>query len=146
MDEEIKENKEQLWGSITGKIDRIENEADRLHWGEVINMVVGIFDEADEMEPLELFLSFYQFLFRLYYRLKAMNEPEPFNQISRTTKLENHDDREYYMVKNYDYKMFKWATRKGYADSMTNGWFLVPVDKLSAAEKHNFERKLNEGK
>ena len=71
-----------------------------------------------------------------------MDKPEPFNQISLTTRLENHNDREFYMIKNYDYKMFKWAMQKKFAEYMTNSWFLVPMDQLSASEKHNFEKHL----
>lgn len=142
MEDEIKETREHLWGSISNKIEKIEEEADRIGWNAIVDIVASTFDDANEMEPLELFLYLYQFMFRLLYRLKAMDKPEPFNQISKTTRLENHNDREFYMVKNYDYKMFKWAIRKNFAYYMTNSWFLIPIDELSASEKHNFEKRL----
>lgn len=144
MEDEIKETREHLWGSISNKIDKIEEEADRIGWNSIIDMVADAFTDGNEMEPLELFLYLYQFMFRLLYRLKAMEKPEPFNQISTTTRLIDHEDKEFYMIKNFDYRMFKWAIRKNFAYYMTNLWFLVPIDELSASEKHNFEKRMEE--
>ena len=144
MQDELKETREHLWGSISTKIDKIEDESDRLEWGAIIDMTADAFNDGAEMEPMDLFLTLYQFFFRLYHRLKAMDKPEPFNQISRTTRLENHEDKEFYMVKNYDYRMFKWALAKKFTWYMTNQWFLIPVDKLSPSEKHNFEKRIKE--
>ena len=93
---------------------------------------------------LGFFLYLYQLMFRLLYRLKAMEKPEPFNQISTTTRFVDHEDKEFYMIKNFDYRMFKWAIRKNFAYYMTNSWFLVPIDELSASEKHNFEKRMEE--
>lgn len=142
MEDEIKETREHLWGSISVKIDKVEEEADRLKWNEIIDMVADAFNDANELEPMALFLIMYQFMFRLLYRLKVMSSPEPFNQVSRTTRLENHEDKEFYMVKNYDYRMFKWAIRKNFAEHMTNSWFLIPISELSASERRNFEKRL----
>ena len=142
MDDEIQETREHLWGSISNKMDKIGDEADRLEWGAVINMVADAFNDGSEMEAMELFLTLYQFMFRLYYRLKAMTASEAFNQVSKVNRLENHDERDYFMIKNYDYKMFKWAIKRKYTEYMTNGWFLIPVDDLSPAEKHNFEKRM----
>ena len=142
MEDEIKETREHLWGSISNKMDKIGDEADRLGWDAVIDMVADAFGDGSNMEPMELFIILYQFMFRLYYRLKAMDKPEPFNQVSTTTRMENHEDREFFMVRNFDYKMFKWALAKKFTYYMTNQWFLIPVDELSASEKHNFEKRL----
>lgn len=142
MESEARENREHLWGSISTKMDKIGEEADRIGWDAVIDMIADAFDDGNNMEPMELFLTLYQFSFRLYYRLKAMDKPEPFNQISMTTRLEGHEDKEFFMVKNFDYKMFKWAVAKKFTYYMTNQWFLIPIDKLSPSEKHNFEKRL----
>lgn len=142
MDDEIKETREHLWGSISNRIDKIEVEADRLEWGAIINMVADAFQDGANLDPLDLFLILYQFTFRLYYRLKVLDSPEPFNQISKTTRLENHQEIPYYQVKNYDYKMFKWAIKKNYTNYLTNLWFLVPISELTPAEKHKFEKQL----
>ena len=144
MEDEIKETRDHLWGSISTKIDKIEEEADRLGWNAIIDMVADAFMDGNEMEPLELFLYLYQFMFRLLYRLKVMDKPEPFNQISLTTRLIDHQDKEFYMVKNFDYRMFKWAIRKNFAYYMTNSWFLIPISELSTSEKRNFEKRLEE--
>ena len=141
--DEIKETREHLWGSISNKIDKIETEADRLNWGAIIDMVADAFQDGTNMESLDLFVALYQFTFRLLYRLKSMDQPEPFNQISKTTRLENHQDTTYYQVKNYDYKMFKWALKRGYVQYLTNNWFLVPEASLSPSEKRKFENKIN---
>lgn len=140
--DEIKETREHLWGSISNKIDKIETEADRLNWDQIIDMVADAFNDPAP-DPLDLFLTLYQFTFRLLYRLKSMDKPEPFNQISKTTRLENHQDTTYYQVKNYDYRMFKWALNRNYTQYLTNDWFLVPETSLSPSEKRKFENKLN---
>lgn len=142
MDEEIKETREHLWGSISYKMDKIGDQADRLGWNAIIDMVADAFNDGAEMDAMELFQTLYQFMFRLYYRLEVMDKPEPFNQVSLTTRLENHEDREFFMVKNFDYKMFKWALAKKFTWYMTNSWFLIPIDALSPSEKHNFEKRL----
>ena len=140
--DEIKETREHLWGSISNKIDKIETEADRLNWDAIIDMVADAFSDPVP-DPLDLFLILYQFTFRLLYRLKSMDKPEPFNQVSKTTRLENHQDTTYYQVKNYDYKMFKWCISRHYTQHLTNDWFLVPEASLSPSEKRKFENKLN---
>lgn len=142
MGDEIQETKMHLWGSISNKMDKIGDEADRIGWDAVIDMVAEAYDDGSRMDPLQLFLILYQFMFRLYYRLRAMDKPMPFNEVSKTTRLENHEDREFYMVMNFDYKMFKWALAKKFTYYMTNQWFLIPIDELSASEKHNFEKRL----
>ena len=73
-----------------------------------------------------------------------MDRPMPFNEIRKTTRLENHNDREFYMVMNYDYKMFKWALAKKFTWYMTNQWLLIPIDQLSPSEKHNFEKRVSD--
>lgn len=141
--DDIKETREHLWGSVSNKIDNIETEADRLNWDAIIDMVADAFQDGSNMEPLDLFLTLYQFTFRLLYRMKSMDQPGPFNQISKTTRLENHQDATYYQVKNYDYKMFKWALKRGYTQYLTNDWFLIPETSLPQSEKRKFENKIN---
>ena len=140
--DEIKETREHLWGSITNKMDKIETESDRLKWDAVIDIIVDAFQDGATLDPLDLFLVLYQFTFRLYYRLKSMDNPEPFNQVSKTTRLENHKDIPYYQVKNYDYKMFKWALKRNYIQYLTNNWFLIPETDLLPSEKRKFEKQL----
>lgn len=143
--DEIKETREHLWGSISNKIDKIEVEADRIGYPAIIDMVADTLNDSTT-GPLDLFLTLYQFTFRLLYRLKSLDRPEPFNQISKATRLENHKDVQYYQVKNYDYKMFKWAVKKGYTQYLTNNWLLVPETGLSPSEKRKFDQQLDKNK
>lgn len=142
MEDERKLSQELMWGSITNRLNLISDEADRLNWDDAIEMIASAFCDSQNMEPIDLFLNLYQFSFRFYFRIKGMGEKAEFNQISRTTRLEDHEDKEYFMVSNYDYNMFKWAKSKGFDNTMTNGWFLVPKDKLSVSEVHNFEKRI----
>lgn len=142
MDDEKSISQELLWGSITVKLNQISDEADRLEWDDAIEMIASAFCDSQNMQPMDLFLNLYQFAFRFYFRAKEMSEKQPFNMISKTTRLENHEDRKFFMVSNYDYKMFKWAKERGFDYYMTNGWFLVPEDKLSVSEAHNFEKRI----
>lgn len=136
--------RELLWGSVTRLMDKIGDEEDRLHWPELIDVVVDTYsEEGNNKDGMDIFFSLYQFLMRVYYRIKAMDEPEPFNIVSKTTRIENHEKISMYMVRNYDYKMFKWAKNKGFIQYMTNGWFLVRVQDLSPSERKGFEDKVN---
>lgn len=143
MDDETA-SRELLWGSVTRLMDKIGDEEDRLQWPELIDMVVDTYsEEGNNKDGMDIFFNLYQFLMRVYYRIKAMDKPEPFNEVSKTTRVENHEEVPMFMVKNYDYKMFKWAKSKGFNEYMTNGWFLVRVQDLSPSERKGFESKVH---
>ena len=131
-----------LWGVIAKLIEKIGEELDRLNWDEGINMIADAFTEAEKSKSQpDIFFEWYQFFWRFFYRIKIMEQKQPFNSVTKTSRLENHDDAPMYMVTNYDYKMFQWCREKNLMESLSNGWFLVPVDKLSPAEKKHFESR-----
>ena len=141
MDEETA-GRELIWGSVTRLMDKISDEEDRIKWPELIDMVAETFtEESTNKDNMDLFFNLYQFLMRVYYRVRAMDKPEPFNVVSKTTRVEDHEDIPMFMVKNYDYKMFKWAKNKGFNQYLANGWFLVKAKDLTPSEFKNFEKK-----
>lgn len=143
MDDETA-SRELLWGSVTRLMDKIGDEEDRIQWPELIDMIVDTYsEEGNNKDGMDIFFSLYQFLMRVYYRVRAMDKPKPFNEVSKTTRVENHEEVPMFMVKNYDYKMFKWAKNKGFIEYMTNGWFLVRVRDLSPSERKGFESKVH---
>lgn len=147
MEDEKQINGELMWGSIASHVNAIEEEADRLEWPVIIDMVADAFcDGEKEKNPMDLFLNLYQYTFRLLYRLKALSKPGDLNKISKTDWLIDHDKVPVYMVSDYDYKMFKWARSKKLTEYMTNQWFIVPESSLSASEKHKFDKQLEEQK
>lgn len=140
--EEVRDTQVEF-GCIAKLIDRISVIVDKLEWEELADMVADAFVLAEkEQEPFKMFVDWYQFFFRLYYRVKTYKGPAPFNRIFRDQRVVGHDEIQMYRVQNYDYKMFAWARKKGFTEFLTNDWFLVPVDKLTVAEKANFEKKV----
>lgn len=130
------------WKSIVNLVGKIGEEADRLDWQELADMAVSALEEMEkEKDPAIILFVWQQFFFRLYYRVKKYSQKLEFNTVYETSRLENHQDRKFYQVNNYDYKMFVWAKKKGFMDYTTNNFLLVPMDKLSEKEKENFEKK-----
>lgn len=129
------------WGCVTNLMDKISGIEDTIDggWPELIDMVVdAVSEEGENMaEPETLFFSLYQFLFRLYYRLKANHEKRPFNIVSRT----EDGGEDCFLLQNYDYATFKWLRAIGCGDRITNDYVYVPVNKLSDKQRRAFERK-----
>ena len=137
-------NNELLWGVIARLIDKIGDELDRLNWDPAINMIADAFDEASkEEDSTKIFFLWYQFFWRFYYRVKNFQKPVPFNTVSKTTRIESHDDEPFFQISNYDYKMYLWCKTKGCIDSVTNNYFLVKEKDLSPAERKRFEARLS---
>ena len=130
------------WNSIANAVDKIGDEADRLDWPELIEMTAEAYTEASaEPDQAVKLFDWCQFFFRLLHRVKDMTNPEPFNRVTKTQRLIDHDWRPMYMVDNYDYKMFLWAKKNGHRDYITNKWFLVREDELSGKMRESFEKK-----
>ena len=127
------------WGVIANLAMRIGDLENDMPWPKLIDMISDAYDEAEkEKDPVRLFFDWHQFFWRLYYRVKNMDKPKPFNII---TKEERGGD-EYFRIENFDYRMFIWARRKGFTDEMDNDRFYVLRDKLSPGELKSFERKI----
>lgn len=129
------------WGCITNLMDKISNIEDSIEggWEELVDMVADAAMEEGEAktEPEKLFFTLYQFLFRLYYRLKNNPEKRPFNIITTV----EHNGTESFMVQNYNYSMFKWLRACGFEKEITNDFVIIAKDKLTDKHRRAFERK-----
>lgn len=129
-------NLELEWGCITNLMTKISDVEEKIDggWPELIDMVADCFDEEKEKDPTELFFNLYQFLFRLYYRLKANLEKSEFNRVTK--------DGDIFNIHNYDYATFKWAKSLN-LDTISNADIRVPASKLTDKQLRCFERKCN---
>lgn len=129
------------WGCITNLMDKIGDMEDKIEdgWPELIDMVVDAVSEEGEnkADPATLFFNLYQYLFRLYYRLKANSTKRPFNIIKKTET----GGEEAFLIQNFDYTMFKWLRGNGFGDRISNDYVIIPKDKLSDKQRRAFERK-----
>lgn len=130
------------WKSISNTVEKIGDEAERIGWDELNDMVADAYTQASaEPSAANKLFDWYQFFYRLYHRVKDMDSPEPFNRVTKTQRLIDHDWRPMYMVDNYDYKTFIWARKNGHTDYITNKWLLVREDELTDKMKASFEKK-----
>lgn len=129
------------WGCITNLIDKIGDIEDKIEggWPELVDMVADAMDGEGiaKASPETLFFDLYQFLFRLYHRLKVNPEVREFNQID---KIEI-GGKEVYRVTNYNYQNFKWAKNNGFANMVTNDYIDVASDKLNDKQRRAFDRR-----
>lgn len=128
------------WGAIANLIDRISDIEDKIdgHWDELLNMVADLVaEESENKNPAAVFFSIYQYLFRLYYRLRTNPTKREFNTLSKSG--------ENFRITNYDYKTFKWATSGGFAETISNDYIDLPIDKLTKNQVRAFERRLEKG-
>lgn len=128
------------WGAITNLIDRISAIEENMdgHWDNLINMVADVItEEGQNKDPESIFFGIYQFMFRLYYRLRDNPTKRDFNILSKTDKG--------FMLTNYDYKTFKWAMSGGFAMTISNDYIDLPMDKLTTGQVRAFERRLGKG-
>lgn len=136
---------EENWECIMKKVEQIGEIADEMNWPELAKMVADAYVEAEkETDPIKLFFDVYQFMFRLYYRVKDMKEPQPFNEIYNDYRLIDHENSPMFRIVNYDYKSYLWAKRKGFSEYVTNGYFLVRKSDLSPEELKMLEKKVVE--
>ena len=127
------------WGCITNLMDKISDIEDKIDggWPELVEMVADAIDEDSRANPTDLFFDLYQFLFRLYYRLKANPVVREFNQVSKFKS----STKEVYRVTNYNYQNFKWAKKNGFAATITNDFIDIDPEKLDDKTKRAFERR-----
>lgn len=131
------------WGCIANLIDKIGGIEEKIdgHWDELLNMVADIMtEEGGEKNPEKIFFCIYEFMFRLYYRLRENPVKRDFNQVSKTTIA----GKEVYRVTNYDYKTFKWARTGGFMGGVSNDYMDLPADKLTTNQQRAFERRIGD--
>ena len=123
------------WGCITNLTNKISDIEDRIEggWPELIDMVADVIaEEGENKDSTKAFFSLYQFMFRLYYRLKANSERRPFNRI--------REDENAFYVGNYDYKFFQWAQANGFGKYIGTE-ITVPKDMLTDKQMRAFGRR-----
>lgn len=131
------------WGCITKMIDRISSIEETIEggWDELLNMIADMVEEnSQEKDAAKVFFYIYQFIFRLYYRLKRNPEKRAFNQISKITIT----GKEVYRITNYDYKTFKWAKENGLVMELSNDCLDLPEDKLTINQRRAFDRRIGD--
>lgn len=131
------------WGCIANLIDKIGGIEEKIdgHWDELLNMIADIMtEEGREKNPEKIFFCIYEFMFRLYYRLRENPVKRDFNQVSKTTIA----GKEVYRVTNYDYKTFKWARTGGFMEGVSNDYMDLPADKLTTNQQRAFERRIGD--
>lgn len=124
------------WGCITNLMDKISDIEDKMAggWPELIDMVAdAVTEEGENKDAADAFFHLYQFLWRLYYRLKANPEKHPFNQYSKVGEA--------YWVENYNYAMLKWAIANGFVQDISNNLIKVPADKLTDKQRRALDRR-----
>lgn len=116
------------WGCITNLLDKISNLEDKIEggWPELIDMVSDAMTlEAMNKNPATAFFNLYGFMWRLYYRVKNNPTRQPFNRYSYDEK------NQWFMIYNYDYKIYCWLVEKRLADGICGGYATIPEEKLT---------------
>lgn len=129
------------WGCITNLMDKISSIEDKIEggWMELADMVAdAVTEEGENRDPAAAFFNLYQFLWRLYYRLKANPKKRPFNQYYK-----GQDD--VYWVENYNYATLKWAVANGFTQGIDNNAIQIPASKLTDKQRRALDRRCGKG-
>ena len=128
------------WGCVANLIDKISDIESSMDggWDELAVMIADCIDEeGGEKDPSKVFFDIYQYMFRLYYRLRGNPVKREFNQISKVTI----SGKEVYRITNYDYKTFKWAKSGGFVDELSNDYIDLPSERLTTKQRRVFDRR-----
>lgn len=124
------------YGAVMNLMDRIVSVNEE--WTELLDMMSDVFDEEhNNNNPEDVFSTVYQFLFRLYLRLKINPEKRQFNIVTH----EKTSTGEWFRITNYDYNTFKWAKKGGFISGITNDFIDLPLEKLNDNQIKAFERR-----
>lgn len=124
------------YGATMNLMDRIISVGEK--WDDLLDMVSEIFEEEySEKEPSKIFDTVYQFLFRLYLRVKVNPDKRKFN----ITTIENNNVNEWVRITNYDYKTFKWAKENKFISGITNDFIDIPLEKLNEKQIKAFKKR-----
>ena len=126
------------WGCVTNLMDRICSIESTIDggWIELVDMVAdAVTIEGAKKNPESVFFNLYSFLWRLYYRIKENPTAQPFNRYSYSEK--NH----WFMICNYDYKIFCWAIQNGFVDGISNNCITIPEEKLKENQIELLKRR-----
>lgn len=131
------------WGCVANLIDKIGDVEDKMdgHWDELLDMVASVIDmESMEKDPVKIFFDIYVFFFRLYHRVRNNPTKRPFNQVIKVGAA----GKEIFRISNYDYNTFKWARSAGFADTISNDFIDLPIEKLTTNQRNAFERRIGD--
>lgn len=124
------------YGAVMNLMERIITLAEG--WEEMLDMVAEVFEaEYHERKPEEIFTTTYQFLFRVYLRLKTNPNKRKFN----ITTMENNNVNEWVRITNYDFNTFKWAKENGFVSGLTNDFMDIPLEKLNEKQIKAFKKR-----
>lgn len=124
------------WGCVNRMIDRIAGLEEKIEggWDSLIDVLADLMEEEyPPAEPEKIFYVTYQFVFRLYYRIKANPVPRKFNMVDK--------NQEGFRITNYDYETFKWAMEGGFVMTISNDYIDLPIEKLSTNQVRALERR-----
>lgn len=136
------------WGCICNLADRIGTVEEKIGpWDDLINLVADIFDsEGQSLDNKHLAFDVYPFFWHLYYRIREWEKPVPFNQVRLFKQSVSADGKQYredkdgYMIHNYDYKTYLWARKLGFGDYICNDWLWVAKEALTPAQIKRFDK------
>lgn len=124
------------YGAVMNMMDRVVSINE--DWTELLDMMSDVFDEEhNNKDPEDIFSTVYQFIFRLYLRLKVNPEKRQFNIVTH----EKTSTGEWFRITNYDYNTFKWAKKGGFISGITNDFIDLPIEKLNDNQIKAFERR-----
>ena len=125
------------YGAVMNMMDRVVSINE--DWTELLDMMSDVFDEEhSNKDPEDIFSTVYQFIFRLYLRLKVNPEKRQFNIVTH----EKTSTGEWFRITNYDYNTFKWAKKGGFISGITNDFIDLPLEKLNDNQIKAFERRV----
>lgn len=133
-----KENHAMMLGAIAKLIGEIGDICDSIDngWVEPTDVVADCFDEAaSNIKSWATSATVFNFLYRLYWRLKKDPHKSKFNVVGK--------GEDFYTIDNYDYATFKWCKSLGVkiADNRTA---TIPFDKLTIKQRSALDQKIKE--
>lgn len=126
---------EKTWAQINDLCSAIYNATDN---EEVRSMIERTFELLENETEENVTTLGVQFLRRLQARVDAGFELPPVNTISKTTI----DGDDFFMVRNYDYPTFKWATKNEFGPWIDCRMLYIPVKRLSKSAAEAIEKKI----
>lgn len=122
------------WEQINKLCSDITDNADDAT-AEMVSSAFDLFEKEPEDNLESLCLPF---LRRVLARVGAGFELPPVNTVSKAEL----DGEPFYMVRNYDYPTFKWATKSGFGPWIDCRALYIPKNKLSRAAADAIEKKI----
>lgn len=132
------------WGTVASLLSDAADLALQKDRDDIFNMISESFDEFEKIDdPAELFMTAFQFAFRVYHRMRIIDKDMPLNRVVLQERIEPKvGGIDVYLISNYDYKTFIWARKRGFGDRIDNNNIVVPAEQLTPAERARFDKKI----